>query len=388
MVAPTSFFNDYGGHIRILEETLSLTKLGHQVTIVTYYMGHDVNGVDIQRTPALPWHPDYEVGSSRHKVAFDAYLAATALKVGLQVRPDIVHGHMHEGALIGGLVARLLRVPAVFDYQGSLTGEMVDHGFLSPDGRYYGWMRRLERFICHLPDAILTSSERAQRNLSDGFGVKSEVIHALPDCVDMERFNPDQLDAAQKREMKRSLGIPPGRTVVAYLGLLADYQGIPQLIEAAARLAQEQADVHFLIMGYPRVEHYRQMAQAAGVAERVTFTGKMSYQEAPKYLALGDMAVSAKVSATEGSGKVLNYMAMAQPVVASDTPVHREYLDSLGVYGPPGDADGLVRGFEWLLADEARAREVGLQLQERARKRYSWQQAGRRIDALYRQLVG
>jgi len=79
---------------------------------------------------------------------------------------------------------------------------------------------------------------------------------------------------------------------------------------------------------------------------------------------------------------------MAQPVVASDTPVHREYLDSLGIYGPPGDAEGLARGFQWLLADEDRARALGKQLQERARTRYSWWKAGQQIDALYRQLVG
>jgi glycosyltransferase involved in cell wall biosynthesis len=217
--------------------------------------------------------------------------------------------------------------------------------------------------------------------------VNPAVIHALPDCVDMERFNPDTLDGRQKRDLKRALGIPDERTIVAYLGLLADYQGIPQLIEAAARLAQEQANVHFLVMGYPRVNYYRQMAQAAGVGERMTFTGKVSYHDAPQYLSLGDMAVSAKVSATEGSGKVLNYMAMAQPIVASDTPVHREYLDSLGIYGPPGEAEGLVRGFKWLLADAARAKAVGLQLQERARVKYSWRQAGQQIDSLYRRLV-
>jgi hypothetical protein len=39
MVAPTSFFNDYGGHIRILEETLALQGIGHRVTVVTYHMG-------------------------------------------------------------------------------------------------------------------------------------------------------------------------------------------------------------------------------------------------------------------------------------------------------------------------------------------------------------
>lgn len=107
MVTPTSFFADYGGHVRILEETLALQQLGHQITIVTYYKGNDVPGLDIRRSAPLPWRTEYEVGSSRHKLAFNLYLSLKALKVALQLRPDVIHGHMHEGALIGAVLARL-----------------------------------------------------------------------------------------------------------------------------------------------------------------------------------------------------------------------------------------------------------------------------------------
>ena len=55
MIAPTSFFSDYGGHIRILEETRHLQAAGHKVAIVTYYKGSDMPGLDIRRTWPLPW---------------------------------------------------------------------------------------------------------------------------------------------------------------------------------------------------------------------------------------------------------------------------------------------------------------------------------------------
>ena len=48
MIAPTSFFSDYGGHIRILEETYTLQEMGHEVAIVTYYKGSDMPGLDIR----------------------------------------------------------------------------------------------------------------------------------------------------------------------------------------------------------------------------------------------------------------------------------------------------------------------------------------------------
>ncbi len=81
MIAPTSFFADYGCHVRILEETRILQKLGHQVTIATYHNGKDVEGIDIRRTLPIPWRRHYEVGSSRHKLVFDALLGLKTLEL-------------------------------------------------------------------------------------------------------------------------------------------------------------------------------------------------------------------------------------------------------------------------------------------------------------------
>ncbi len=384
MIAPTSFFSDYGGHIRILEETRALQALGHQVRIVTYYKGSDLPGLDIRRTAPLPWRTDYEVGSSRHKIAFDAYLAAQSLLEGMRMKPDIIHGHMHEGALIGGVLARMLRKPLVFDFQGSMTSEMADHGFLDKDGRIYSLAHRLEQSInTSLPQAILTSSRQAARFLEQDFHVDPAVIHPLPDCADTERFNPDVLAASEKQALRGQLGIPDGRRIVAYLGLLTDYQGTPFLIDAAARMKELDEPIHFLVMGYPNVDHYRQMAEQAGVQDHMTFTGKIEYRDAPRYLSLGDIAVAPKVSATEGSGKILNYMAMAQPVVAFDTPVSREYLAEWGVYSTAGDAEQLAAAVRQLAHDPQRRSEIGSALRARAKATFSWRRAGEQIQGIY-----
>ncbi|MFN2283952.1 MAG: glycosyltransferase, partial [Anaerolineae bacterium] len=158
MIAPTSFFLDYGCHIRILEEARALLAQGLQVRIVTYYLGRDLPDLDIVRSAPTPWHSDYEVGSSRHKIAFDVLLSWKALWTALRWRPDIVHGHLHEGALIGKVLAKLLRVPLVFDFQGSLTAEMLDHHFLKKDSVAHYWWQRLEERIVEMPDAIITST--------------------------------------------------------------------------------------------------------------------------------------------------------------------------------------------------------------------------------------
>jgi glycosyltransferase involved in cell wall biosynthesis len=102
---------------------------------------------------------------------------------------------------------------------------------------------------------------------------------------------------------------------------------------------------------------------------------------------LGDIAVAPKMSETEGSGKLLNYMAMAQPVVAYDTPVHREYLAGLGSYVPLGDVDSFAKAVAELLGDRERRDCLGKQLRLRAAKEYSWRMAGEKIAGLYRDLT-
>jgi glycosyltransferase involved in cell wall biosynthesis len=383
MIAPTSFFLDYGCHVRIAEEAWILEKLGNKVTIVTYYRGNDLDGVAIKRTRPIPWRHDYEVGCSRHKLAFDVLLSIKSLEVALRNKPHVIHAHLHEGALIGYVLGQLRGAPLVFDFQGSMTGEMTDHHFLNPDRALYGLVRWGEQVIDHLPSAIVTSSRHAADLLRNEFHCHSDNIHIVPDCVNTDTFRPDAFTDEECLGLKTRLGIPPERKVVVYLGLLAEYQGTPLLVQAAAQLVKTRSDVHFLIMGFPGEEGYRAYAHSLGLADHVTFTGKIPYQLAPRYLALGDLAVSTKISATEGSGKLLNYMALALPTVSFDTPVSREYLNAWGVYAEPGNPAALAEALSSILEDKERATALGAGLRQRAIEKYSWEQAGRQIMGIY-----
>ena len=269
MIAPTSFFADYGCHVRILEEARTLQKLGHQVTIVTYHNGGPVADLDIRRTLPIPWRKDYEVGSSRHKIGFDMLLGLKTFQLLARERFDVIHAHLHEGALIGIVLGRLFGVPAVFDFQGSLTGEMLDHGFLARESRVYMVFRRIERWIDRRAPAILISSANAERQLLDEFGCLPERIYPQPDCVNSEVFKPATGYLSSELSMLRaSLGIPVERKMIVYLGLLAEYQGIGLLLRAMQRIVQEHAGVHLLLMGFPNVEQYQ--AQAAEWASMTT----------------------------------------------------------------------------------------------------------------------
>ena len=387
MIAPTSFFSDYGGHIRIMEEAIALQKLGHKVMIVTYYKGRDLPGIDIRRTAPIPYRVDYEVGSSRHKVVFDLYLAIKSLRVAIKERPDIIHGHMHEGTLIGWVISLIIRKPLVFDFQGSLTAEMIDHNFLRHSSPFHRIIRRTERFINQRPDVILTSSDRSHHSLHYEYRVPMERLQSLPDCVDIQKFDQTRFTESSKLEIRDSFNIDHNQILVVYLGLLTDYQGIPYLLQAAQMLKSQGEQIHFLIMGFPNVEKYQAMANELGISDIVTFTGKIKYDDAPHLLSVGDIAITAKISTTEGSGKMLNYMALSLPTVAFDTYVHREYLGDAGVYVEPHDVAGLATAIADLAHDSEKRKSIGQHLRSRVKRLFTWSSAVHIIEEVYFHLL-
>lgn len=385
-IAPTSFFADYGCHVRIWEEAKTLKQLGHRVVMTTYHNGDDMPGLDIRRSWDVPWIKRAMVGSSRHKLYLDVALSWRTLRTSLALKPDIVHAHLHEGALIGAVISQLLRIPLIFDYQGSLTGEMLDHGFVRGASPFYQPLRALERVINSLPDAVITSSYNAAASLHREWHVPRNRLYTVTDSVNTERFRPFDGDAAWKEErlwLRAELGIPADRRVVVYLGLLAPYQGTNKLLEAAAQVIGQQQNVHFLIMGYPDVTSYRALAEQLGIADYVTLPGRILYKDAHAYLALGDVAVAPKMSATEGAGKITNYLAMGLPVVAFDTPVSREILGDLGVYAPLGDSTALAQQIIYVLRDEQRAAELGRDGRTKTVREHSWELGGQQITAIY-----
>jgi glycosyltransferase involved in cell wall biosynthesis len=306
---------------------------------------------------------------------------------GLPRNFDIVHAHLHEGALIGSIFSKLKRIPLVFDFQGSLRAEMLDHGFISPHDPLEAIFEALEKFINKLPTRIITSSEHSRSVLIDDFGVPPEVVVEVTDCVDATVFQPRSSNEGRAVQIRSELGIPDNTLVVGYLGLLAGYQGITHLLDAASSVLQEFPACHFLIMGYPGESTYRALADRMGIGSRVTFAGRIPYSDAPAYLSALDVAVSPKLSETEGNGKLLNYMACSIPTVAYGAPVARELLGDFGRFAQPGDSRSLAGEILSLLTDANLRAEIGAALRLRACERFSWQAGARKIEAIYEEVL-
>lgn len=380
MLAPTPFFADRGCHVRIYEEARTLMARGHQVRIVTYHLGRDMAGIPTDRTLRVPWYTKLSAGPSWHKPYLDILLCGTALRAARRLRPDLIHAHLHEGAFFGVFLKKLLGVPLLFDCQGSLTMELADHGFVREGSLLYRFFALLEGWINRSADAIVTSSGPGRADLVTKWGVPPAKVTALMDGVDTAVFRPHD-----RTEVRRRLGIAPDVPLAVYLGVLNRYQGIDLLLSAMVILKSQGSPLRLLAMGFPE-KGYRQKARDLGIADMVTFTGRIDYGKAPLYLSAGDMAVSPKVSLTEANGKLFNYMACGLPTIAFDTPVNREILGEAGIYARYGDAADLAAHLAGLAGDAAARAERARLARERAEREHSWQARAGILEAVYRRM--
>jgi glycosyltransferase involved in cell wall biosynthesis len=384
MVAPTGFFADYGCHVRILEEARALQAQGHIITIFAYPEGATPDDMRVLRFPSPRRRSRIRVGSHWQKLWMDPILAGATLARGLAEPVDVVHGHLHEGALAGWPLAKARRVPLILDYQGSLTSEMVDHRFLAPRNPVLRLFGLLERVAEAAADRIVTSSGHARELLAARRSWPKDRIASIPDGVDVSRFRPraneDAVDLVAKRE---DLRIPPNRLIIGYLGLLAEYQGTGDLIRAARKVVTADPGTHFLVMGYPNAAEYERAGIEAGIGDHLTVTGRVPYADAPKLLRLCDIAVSPKQSETEGNGKLLNYMATGLPTVAYAGGVAAEFLGPDARLPERGNVDALAESILALVRDPNARRTYGLQLRERSEREFSWQARANTILRLY-----
>jgi glycosyltransferase involved in cell wall biosynthesis len=379
MVAPTPFFGDRGCHIRILEEVRALRGLGVETVVVTYAVGRDHPDVSTVRTARLPWIRTLPIGFSPHRPYLDAMLLGTTLRTARRFRPDVLHGHLHEGAAIASVIGRVVGRPAIADLQGSVVGEMISHGHLPARGPLPAALRRAERLVLRWPARLVPSSANFARELVDVWRTPPERVVLIPDGIDPDFLRP----RAAPDSLREQLGLV-GKRVVVYLGVLTEYQGIDDLLDAWPAVMAAVPDAHLLLMGHPNVERYRARAEAATPSGSVTLTGRIEYGETPQYLALGDVAVSAKHVSTEANGKLLNYMAMGLPSIAYDGPVSRDLLGEAGVFAPMRNIQGLAAAIVALLRDANEQKLRGQALRERAVAHFGWRALGRQLVDVYR----
>lgn len=387
MIAPTPFFADRGCHVRIYEEAKALKKMGHQVTVVTYHIGQSPKGIKIERIPGIFfWYKKFEAGPSWWKPFLDLALLIKAGQVFLSKKFDIIHAHLHEGVIIGYLIKNLKakKTPLVFDFQGSLTGELLAHHFIKEHQNLHGFFKSLENVITKMPDFSIVSSVGGYDVLIKDFGVEKDKVKYISDGVGEGFYKRPPEKTLQ--ELKSSLAIPKNSKVVFFIGVLSEYQGLDILLKSAKNIVKKRKNVHFLIAGYPNLRHYERMAYKYGLKNFVTFTGRVPYLDSAKYIALGDIGVSPKISRTEANGKLYYYAAAGLPAVVFDSSVNREILGDLGIYAKFNNQKDYEKKLLFSLDHSKKMLNLSKKLKEKAIRDLSWRESSEDIVKLYKKL--
>jgi len=190
MVAPTPFFANRGCHIRILSEIRALQGLGHAVSIVTYHIGETPDGVDAYRIPRVPWYRKLEAGPSWQKPFLDLLLIFRTWSMARKLQPDVLYGHLHEGAFVAHMARLLLRrrPPLLFDVQDSLTAELRSYRFVRSGSFAEKFFLKLEQWICEKADHLVCSSRSSAELIRKEFSAEPSRVETMEDGVDRKHF--------------------------------------------------------------------------------------------------------------------------------------------------------------------------------------------------------
>jgi glycosyltransferase involved in cell wall biosynthesis len=311
----------------------------------------------------------------------DLLLLWRSLATALRTRPDVIHAHLHEGALIGRFVSAVARRPLVFDYQGSLTDELAAHQYARRDGLLLKAMGVLERWIDRGAARVVASTARATATLGARLGPGR--VTTVREGVDTSVFKP--ISRAGAAAVRRQWGLQESAMLAVFVGMLTRFQGIDLLLEHVARALHAVPRLHILIVGYPS-ERYRLRVVELGLQDRITFLGRVPFEETPQLTAACDIGLAPKTSATEGNLKVYYYAACGLPVVAFDSHVNREILGESGVYAPLGNGAAFADALGLLAEDPDRQVRLGQAGRARAVKLLSWRHSALELLDVYREV--
>ena len=233
-----------------------------------------------------------ETAPIRMRGPLDPMGLAALVRLIRRERVDLVHTHSSIDAWLGGMAARLCRVPVVRTRHVSIA---IRRG-LNP---VYRW----------LADRVITSGE-AIRQVVVGAGAPPERVIAIPAGVNLEAFPFGRRAPDTAREL--DLGSP----VIGSVAMFRGSKGHPQLLQAFAQVREKRPSASLLLVGDGiRRAWVQQLAHAAGLAESVVFTGFRP--DVPALLGTMDCFVLASTR-TEGVPQaLLQAFATGVPVVAS-----------------------------------------------------------------------
>jgi glycosyltransferase involved in cell wall biosynthesis len=368
-LAPQPFFQPRGTPFSELYRARALTELGHDVDMVTYPIGEDVEvrGLCILRTPRVPGIRKVRVGPSLAKIPLDTLVFLSSFKRLLTHRYDLLDCH-EEGGFMGVILGRLFSIPVLYDMHSSLPEQLSNFEF-SRSRVLRGFFNWAERATVKGSNAVIVICPYLRE-------VVSRIDPEKP-CFVIENSplaeSGDEIGEEEARRIRRELGIEDA-FVIHYSGTFESYQGLPLLYAAFRIVAEELPSARLLMVGgsSPQVEEAKRELARRGVGERAVFTGQRPPSEMSRYLAVSDVLVSPRSSGTNTPLKIYSYLRAGKPIVATRLLTHTQALDdesaALVEPTPEAFADALLS----LARDPERRKRLGSGARRLSQERYSY----------------
>ena len=174
---------------------------------------------------------------------------------------------------------------------------------------------------------------------------------------------------------------------IVFIGRHDPRKGMPVLLRAWPEI-HRRTGARLRIVGADPLMVRLAQTRAGVDPEGIDSLGFLSQDDLTEEL-LSAKALVAPSLGGESFGMVLTRaFACATPVVSSDISGYRDVMtDETGVLVPPGEPDALADAVVGLLEDEPRRERLGASARQLAQERYSWDDIGRRLAEIYRELA-
>ena len=283
-------------------------------------------------------------------------------------RIDIVHNYLLRANLIGAVSARLAGVPVVLC---SKRGCHERRGFELASAKIGN----------RLADCVTVNADAVREFVHANEGCALEKMVVIPSGVDTDRFRPLHGDC------KARLGLPQDHKIIGIVTRMRVRKGVEEFIRAMARVRETHPDTHAAIVGDVTLDDTLQgIVRALHLENHITLLGRRS--DMPHVHAAFDVFVQS--SHDEGmSNAILEAMAVEKPVVATDVGGTGEVVrhGHTGLLVPAKDPDALAAGISEVLAQPARAREMGRLGRRIVVEKFSAHAMVRQMEQLYLDLA-
>ena len=328
---------------RVRREAEAVAATGRQVDVFALRRPGDpasevLDGVQVHRL-GVQRHQGAGLGTYiREYLAFLVRSGLALTAAHRRRRYGLVQVHTLPDFLVfAALPVRLTGVPVILDLHEAMP-EFFRSRFHGRSGRIgHALLRLQERAATRFATAVLTVNDALGDRLVS-LGLPASKLTIIPNAPSLARFDP-------ARHAARPF-MADGTLRLVYAGALSPIYELDVVLEAMARLRRDRPDLPICLDLYGRdfaEVPLRDRAVALGVADRVTFHGRIPIESVPAAIASADigLAPTRRSDFTDYSlsTKAFEYAAMGRTVVASRLPmVERVFGDAVVTY-EPGNAD-------------------------------------------------